>query len=295
MQLSSSTVPSVCCCMHGEALMGCQELQHATCTQARRVPVHSAQHTGTHTHACCSWQQRREALGLPPGTTDPLLDGLDDSEWQFEEEPEELCAARERLAAYIASAAARAGQEEEEALPGGWCAWDCMARERGRAGRPTAWSFVQHGRAGSRADALCTRRMHPNPIPTLSACAELAEGSGAAPGGSATLFEAPGSQEDMQVVLEERAASLATLQQPDKEEALAVAVTASGCRSAPSKADEEATSSGEAAAAEEPRGHGWAAGVVVGLAEAALRPSSPSEVGSESVASDEEDNLEALD
>lgn len=26
MQLSSSTVPSVCCCMHGEALMGCQEL-----------------------------------------------------------------------------------------------------------------------------------------------------------------------------------------------------------------------------------------------------------------------------
>ena len=136
----------------------------------------------------------------------------------------------------------------------------------------------------------------------------------------------------MQVVLEERAASLAALQQPDKEEALAaqalavagpaenanpngagravvsvgvkagvpearvtVAVAASGCRSAPNEADEEATSSGEAAAAEEPRGQDWAAGVVEGLAEPALRPSSPSEVGSESVASDEEDNLEALD
>lgn len=285
--------------------------------------MHSAQHTGTHTHACCSWLQRREALGLPPGTTDPFLDGLDDSEWQFEEEPEELRAARERLAAHIAAAAARAGQEEDEALPGGWCAWDCMARERGRAGCPTAWSYVQHGRAGSRANALCARRGHPNPIPTLSACAELAEGSGAAPGGSAALFEAPGSQEDMQVVLEERAANLAALQQPDKEEApeenanpngagravvpaagvkagvpearVTVAVAASGCRSAPNEADEDATSSGEAAAAEEPRGHGWAAGVVEGLAEAALPQSSPSEVGSESVASDEEDNLEALD
>ena len=62
--------------------------------------------------------QRRERLGLPPGTTDPFLDTVDDSEWQFDKEPEELRTARERLAAYTAAAAGGA-RYREEALPGG--------------------------------------------------------------------------------------------------------------------------------------------------------------------------------
>ncbi len=64
-------------------------------------------------HAWCSpWLQRREQLGLAPGTTDPFLDTVDDSEWQFEEEPEELRVARQRLAAYTAA-------QQEESLAGG--------------------------------------------------------------------------------------------------------------------------------------------------------------------------------
>ena len=49
--------------------------------------------------------QRREALGLAPGTTDPFFDTLgaggsaDEGDWQPPAEPPELLAARERLAA----------------------------------------------------------------------------------------------------------------------------------------------------------------------------------------------------
>ncbi|KAL3159703.1 Leucine-rich repeat-containing protein oda7 [Trebouxia sp. C0009 RCD-2024] len=43
------------------------------------------------------FRKRRAALGLPPGDTDPYFDTMDDSEWQPEEEPEELIAARSKL------------------------------------------------------------------------------------------------------------------------------------------------------------------------------------------------------
>lgn len=52
--------------------------------------------------------QRRERLGLAPGDTDPALDELSDEEYVFREEPEELVAARARLAAFTA----RPGEEE---------------------------------------------------------------------------------------------------------------------------------------------------------------------------------------
>lgn len=56
--------------------------------------------------------QRREALGLAPGITDPFLDTVDDNEWIFPEEPEELRVARARLSAYQALI------QEEKSLPG---------------------------------------------------------------------------------------------------------------------------------------------------------------------------------
>jgi hypothetical protein len=56
--------------------------------------------------------QRRERLGLAPGDSDPALDELSDEEYVFREEPEELVAARARLAAYT-------GRPGEEEPPGG--------------------------------------------------------------------------------------------------------------------------------------------------------------------------------
>jgi len=56
--------------------------------------------------------KRRQALGLPPGDTDPALDAFDDEEYVFDEEPQELVEARQRLAAYTA----RAGEEEPAEL-----------------------------------------------------------------------------------------------------------------------------------------------------------------------------------
>ena len=58
--------------------------------------------------SCHVFVQRREALGLEPGDTDPALEELSDEEYQFEEEPAELKAARERLAAFTP----RQGEEE---------------------------------------------------------------------------------------------------------------------------------------------------------------------------------------
>ncbi|KAJ9521042.1 hypothetical protein QJQ45_022766 [Haematococcus lacustris] len=58
------------------------------------------------------WRKRRAALGLTPGDTDPALDEFSDSEYEFEREPEELVAARERLAAFTA----RPGEEEPPEL-----------------------------------------------------------------------------------------------------------------------------------------------------------------------------------
>lgn len=54
------------------------------------------------------FRKRREALGLPPGDTDPAFDDMSDGEWEVPEEPEELVEARKKLAAY----SARGGEEE---------------------------------------------------------------------------------------------------------------------------------------------------------------------------------------
>ena len=54
------------------------------------------------------FRKKRERLGLAPGNTDPMLDQLSDSEYNFDEEPRELIDARKRLAAY----SARPGEEE---------------------------------------------------------------------------------------------------------------------------------------------------------------------------------------
>eukprot|EP00195_Chlamydomonas_chlamydogama_P005405 CAMPEP_0202891828 /NCGR_PEP_ID=MMETSP1392-20130828/1781_1 /ASSEMBLY_ACC=CAM_ASM_000868 /TAXON_ID=225041 /ORGANISM="Chlamydomonas chlamydogama, Strain SAG 11-48b" /LENGTH=445 /DNA_ID=CAMNT_0049575687 /DNA_START=22 /DNA_END=1359 /DNA_ORIENTATION=+ len=58
------------------------------------------------------WKKKREMLGLPAGDSDPALEELSDEEYQFLEEPPELVAARERLAAYTA----REGEEEPPEL-----------------------------------------------------------------------------------------------------------------------------------------------------------------------------------
>lgn len=47
-------------------------------------------------------------LGMPPGESDPALEEFSDDDYEFEKEPEELVAARKRLAAYTG----RAGEEE---------------------------------------------------------------------------------------------------------------------------------------------------------------------------------------
>jgi len=58
------------------------------------------------------WAKRRAAAGLPPTEGDPFFDDLGDGEWEVPQEPPELVAARERLAAF----AARAGEEEPPEL-----------------------------------------------------------------------------------------------------------------------------------------------------------------------------------
>ena len=59
------------------------------------------------------WAKRRAAAGLPPTEGDPFFDEVgDDEEWEVPQEPPELVAARERLAAF----AARAGEEEPPEL-----------------------------------------------------------------------------------------------------------------------------------------------------------------------------------
>lgn len=58
------------------------------------------------------WRKRREALGLLPGDADPALEGMDEEEYQFLEDPPELVEARKRLAAYTA----REGEEESPDL-----------------------------------------------------------------------------------------------------------------------------------------------------------------------------------
>lgn len=47
--------------------------------------------------------QKREEQGLEAGDTDPMLDDLSDEEWQFDEDPPELVAAREKLDQYLAA------------------------------------------------------------------------------------------------------------------------------------------------------------------------------------------------
>ncbi|PNH10461.1 Leucine-rich repeat-containing protein ODA7 [Tetrabaena socialis] len=54
------------------------------------------------------WRERRKRLGLPEGDTDPALEDFSDGEYEFDEEPQELVDARQRLAAYTA----RPGEEE---------------------------------------------------------------------------------------------------------------------------------------------------------------------------------------
>ncbi|GAX82416.1 hypothetical protein CEUSTIGMA_g9844.t1 [Chlamydomonas eustigma] len=54
------------------------------------------------------YRKRREALGLPPGDTDPALDEYSDEEYTFLEDPPELIEARNKLAAYTY----REGHEE---------------------------------------------------------------------------------------------------------------------------------------------------------------------------------------
>ena len=58
------------------------------------------------------WAKRRSAAGLPPTEGDPFFDDLGDGEWEVPQEPPELVAARERLAAF----ASRAGEEEPPVL-----------------------------------------------------------------------------------------------------------------------------------------------------------------------------------
>lgn len=40
------------------------------------------------------FRKRREALGLPPGDTDPALEQMSDEEYVFEEDPPELIEVR---------------------------------------------------------------------------------------------------------------------------------------------------------------------------------------------------------
>ena len=47
--------------------------------------------------------QKREEQGLEAGDTDPMLDDLSDEDWQCEEDPPELVAAREKLEQYLAA------------------------------------------------------------------------------------------------------------------------------------------------------------------------------------------------
>lgn len=47
--------------------------------------------------------QKRERLGLPDGDTDPALDEFSDGEWEVQEDPPELVAARKKLDAYISN------------------------------------------------------------------------------------------------------------------------------------------------------------------------------------------------
>lgn len=46
--------------------------------------------------------QRRDMLSMPPGDTDPMLDGVSDTEPDLEVEPHELVVARARLAGVVA-------------------------------------------------------------------------------------------------------------------------------------------------------------------------------------------------
>lgn len=72
--------------------------------------------------------QRRKRMGLPDGDTDPALDDMSDGEYEFDEEPEELVEARQRLAAYTA----RPG--EEEPAGGAW-----SRAHAGRGSWEVAW------------------------------------------------------------------------------------------------------------------------------------------------------------
>ena len=59
-----------------------------------------------------AWKIKRERLGLPPGDTDPDMDDISSDEMSSDEEPPELIAARDRLAAYTG----RDGEAEPEEL-----------------------------------------------------------------------------------------------------------------------------------------------------------------------------------
>ncbi|KAG2449026.1 hypothetical protein HYH02_005778 [Chlamydomonas schloesseri] len=78
------------------------------------------------------WRERRKRMGLPDGDTDPALDDMSDGEYEFEEEPEELVQARQRLAAYTA----RPGEEEPADLAS---ARQGLARE-GKPIQEGAWA-----------------------------------------------------------------------------------------------------------------------------------------------------------
>ena len=60
--------------------------------------------------------QRREALGMPPGDTDPALEDFSDTEWQPEEDPPELVDARKKLERYLATQSDGAGAARQRSV-----------------------------------------------------------------------------------------------------------------------------------------------------------------------------------
>jgi dynein assembly factor 1 len=94
------------------------------------------------------WAKRRAAAGLPPTEGDPFFDNLGDGEWEVPQEPPELVAARERLAAF----AAQAGEEEPPELTAQ------------RTALAAGGAAIQESRAppGKKASSLSSTPAHPS-------------------------------------------------------------------------------------------------------------------------------------
>ncbi|KAK9811648.1 hypothetical protein WJX72_007649 [[Myrmecia] bisecta] len=115
------------------------------------------------------FRKRREALGLPPGDTDPYFDDMSDGEWEPEEEPTELVAARDRLAAFTA----RENEEEPAELTK-------ARRDLVASGGKVAegnWSPLQPlsaARGNIQPTSAAQDRVLPKPVPQATLASALA-------------------------------------------------------------------------------------------------------------------------